>query len=66
MKWLHPIDRKLLKVVQEPIMVPLDRIKYFEPDTGFNVLAFLTGGNGIFIMMGLMMFLCYKSLGKLG
>lgn len=66
MKWLNPIDRKMLKVVHEPVVMPLEKLQYFEPESEFNVAAFLASGNGMFLMMGVMMFFCYKGLGKLG
>lgn len=66
MKWLNPLDRKAIKQVQEPILMPLERIKYFEPESGFSILGFLAGGNGMFIVMGVLMVICYKGLGKLG
>ena len=65
MKWLNPNDRKFIKAVSEPYLAPIDKIKYFEPESGFNPIAFLMGGNGLFIVMGLVMFVCYKGMGKL-
>ena len=66
MKWLNPIDRKVLKVVHEPVVMPLEKIIYFEPETGFTLAAFMASGNGMFLMMGVMMFFCYQALGKMG
>ena len=65
MKLLHPMDRKLLKSVSEPVIMPIERIKYFEPEGGFSLFGFLAGGNGMFVMMGIMMVMCYKNMPKL-
>lgn len=29
MRWLNPLDRKLIKTVNEPVLSPIERIKYF-------------------------------------
>ena len=65
MRWLHPLDRKVIKTVNEPVLVPIERIKYFEPESGFSLVGFLLSGNGMFILMGIMMVFCYKAMPKI-
>lgn len=65
MKWLTPLDRKVVKIVQEPFIAPLDKIKYYEAESGSFLMSFLMGGNGLFIGMGILMVFCYKGLNKL-
>ena len=65
MRWLHPYDRKVLKSITEPVLMPLEKIKYFEPESGISVASFLASGNGIFILMGIMMVICYKAMPKM-
>lgn len=65
MKWLNPVDRKMIKVVPEAVISPLEPIKYFEPVQGSFLMTFLAGGNGMFILMGVLMVFCYKGLNKL-
>lgn len=65
MKWFHPLDRKMIKIVQEPTITPLDKIKFYEPEAGSFLMGALMGGNGLFILMGVLMVLCYKGLNKL-
>ena len=65
MKWLNPTDRKMIKPVTEAYIAPLDKIKYYEPEPGSFIASFLMGGNGLFILMGILMVVCYKGLGKL-
>ncbi len=65
MKWLHPFDRKFIKAVNEPYLSPLEKIRYFEPEPAFPLLGFFMGGNGLFILMGVLMIFCYKGMNKL-
>lgn len=55
----------MIKAVTEPTLSPIDKIKYFEPEAGSFLMGFLMGGNGLFILMGIMMIFCYKGLNKL-
>ena len=65
MKWLNPNDRKFIKSVHEGYLAPIDKINYFEQESGFNIIGFLMGGNGTIILMGLVFILCFKGMGKL-
>jgi hypothetical protein len=65
LSWLHPFDRKIIKKVSEAYLAPLDKIRYFEPETSFPIMGFFFSGHGMMILMGLVMVLCYKGMGKL-
>jgi hypothetical protein len=65
MNWLHPFDRKIIRKISEPYLMPLEKINYFEPEASFPILGFLLGGNGMFIIMGVLMVVCYKGMSKL-
>jgi hypothetical protein len=65
LNWLHPYDRKIIRKVSEAYLAPIDKIKYFEPEQSFPIMGFLFGGHGTIILMGLVMVLCYKGMGKL-
>jgi hypothetical protein len=64
MNWLHPFDRKIIKKVSEAILAPIDKINYFEPEGSFPILGMLMGGNGLIILMGILMVFCYKGMSK--
>jgi hypothetical protein len=46
----------------QPIVTPIDKIHYFEPEGGFSITSFLFSGTGLFLMMGVFMMICYKQV----
>ena len=60
---VNPFTRQIMEQVQEPVYLkPIDRMQYLVEEQPFNIAGFLFSGTGLFLMGGIFLYFCYKSV----
>ena len=60
---VHPFTRQIMEPVSEPLYLkPVDRLQFLVEETPFSIGSFLFSGTGLFLVGGLFLYFCYKSV----
>jgi len=60
---VHPYSKVIMERTFEPISLkPIERMTYLFEEPGFKLTAFLFSGPGMMIVIGGLLYLCYKTV----
>ena len=60
---VHPFTRQIMEQVSEPIYLkPMERLQYVVEDQAFNIMSFVFSGTGLFVVGGVFLYFCYKTV----